>query len=429
MKTYKRFNYECKLIKVPFNNLRFILGALILLILFSSCVRKKVSQPLENKWTIGKPIVSYYAGPGHSYPMTDESARQLAEGGWNLVFCNESELDIIHKYGLRANLCVRTGELNPNNSDDEEIMIRLDELINRVKDHPAMYSYWIIDEPCATLFPQIGKLVARIRDRDPMHCAWINLFPTYARRTHLGTEGDTITAYKEYLRQFREKVKPSLLSYDNYPFFVGRDGHHYFLNLAMIREEAIKSEVPFLNIIQACSWAPSVRVPNPNELRYLTWTSLAYGAQGIAHYVYHYPVGHIGMMVDHDGNPTELYYAAQIYNREFERTGKQLLPYSSLGAYHIGNIPWGGEELPDNAPFQIVSPGKKSYLLGYFGTKNKASHVVVVNLDYKQASDIVLSGPRRMQVYDSGNDLWSEETGESVKLSLLPGEGVLVRIH
>ena len=384
-------------------------------------------QPEGDEWKIGKPIVSYYAGPGHHSPMTEASARQMAEGGWNLVWCGEKELDLVHKCGLRANLIVQTGELSPQNANDADVMTRLDELIGRVKNHPALYSYWIIDEPSATLFPNIGQLVARIRQRDPRHFAWINLFPTYASNDQLGTQGDTITAYKEHLRQFREIVQPSLISYDNYQFFVRGDGDQYFLNLAIIREEAIRAKVPFLNIIQACSWDPGVRVPNPDELRFLTYTSLAYGAQGIAHYVYNYPHNHIGMIVDNEGQPTELYHAARKYNPEFEKIGTQLLPLRSLGAYHMGSIPRGGEKLPDDGPFRVESPAEKSYLLGYFGAADKVSHVVVVNLDYKEPSDIVLVGPGQLQVYDPASDLWNAADGHRVTLHLPPGGGSLVR--
>lgn len=70
---------------------------------------------------------------------------------------------LVRKYGLRANLIVQTGGLSPQNLENTEVMTRLDELIDRVKNHPALYSYWIIDEPSVSHFPNIGRLVARIR--------------------------------------------------------------------------------------------------------------------------------------------------------------------------------------------------------------------------------------------------------------------------
>ena len=68
-----------------------------------------------------------------------------------------------------------------------------------------MYSYFITDEPSASAFPALGKLVAYLRQRDPAHLAYINLFPTYANNEQLGTKGDTVTAYREHLRQYHRQ--------------------------------------------------------------------------------------------------------------------------------------------------------------------------------------------------------------------------------
>ena len=149
-----------------------------------------------------------------------------------------------------------------------------------------MYCYFITDEPSAQAFPALGKLVAYLRERDPAHMAYINLFPTYATNEQLGTTGDQVTAYREHLRQFVDVVQPELLSYDHYQFATDGDIDGYFLNLAMVRATAQEAGMPFLNIVQACSWTPSRRVPTGDEMRYLVYTTLAYGAQGISYYVY-----------------------------------------------------------------------------------------------------------------------------------------------
>ena len=54
-------------------------------------------------WRIGAPIVSYWAGPGfpNGSELDDAAATQLAEGGWNLVWCRERELDVVQRHGLR----------------------------------------------------------------------------------------------------------------------------------------------------------------------------------------------------------------------------------------------------------------------------------------------------------------------------------------
>src|SRR5207302_2564173 len=103
-----------------------------------------------------------------------------------------------HKYGLRGML--HDGLLTAATVDAPEQSKKLDALIDRVRTHPAFYSYYIIDEPAAGTFPGLGKLVAHLKERDPAHMAYINLFPTYANNEQLGTKGDTAAAYKEYLR-------------------------------------------------------------------------------------------------------------------------------------------------------------------------------------------------------------------------------------
>ena len=51
-------------------------------------------------WQVGTPIVTYWCGP----PMTEAVAAQMAAGGWNLVWCEEKDLDWVHRHGLRAQL-------------------------------------------------------------------------------------------------------------------------------------------------------------------------------------------------------------------------------------------------------------------------------------------------------------------------------------
>ena len=248
-------------------------------IALQSTLAAQQNQSTNQIWKLGDPIVTYWAGP----PLTDTVAHQMADGGWNLVWCKESELDIAHRHGLRAQL--QDGLISPANLEDPAKKEKLDALVDRVKNHPALYSYFITDEPNATNFPSLGRLVSYLRERDPSHLAYINLFPTYASNAQLGNKGDTVTAYNEHLRQYIDIVKPALISYDHYQFAVVGDATDYFLNLALIRRASLQAELPFLNIVQACTWSKHMRVPVPDEMRYLVYTTIAYGAQGISYYV------------------------------------------------------------------------------------------------------------------------------------------------
>lgn len=386
----------------------------------------------DEAWKIGTPIVTYWAGP----PLTDTVAQQMAEGGWNLVWCGEKELDVAQRHGLRGQL--QDGLLTPTTLDNPEQRAKLDALVARVRNHPALYCYFLTDEPSAADFPALGRLVAYLRQRDPAHLAYINLFPTYASNQQLGTKGDKITAYEDHLRQYLEIVKPSLVSYDHYQFSVQGDNPDYFLNLAMIRRKAIEARVPFLNIVQACTWTPSMRVPGPEELRYLIYTTLAYGGQGISYYVYCTP-GHTGGIALADGTPTPLYHALTSLNREFAAIGKELQPLKSLGVYHAGMSPPGSEALPATAPFHFDPPVApisynppervRGFLLGYFGPDSTPSHVVAVNLDYRAEATVSLSGPSPLGVFDPKSSVWSAASGPRLDLHLPPGGGKLVRVE
>jgi len=375
-----------------------------------------------DQWQVGTPIVTYYAGP----TMTDAVARQMADAGFNVVWCSSSQLDMMRRHKLRG--MVHDGLLNPSSLDNPDTKQKLDALVDYCKQHPAFYSYYIIDEPSATTFKDLGRLTAHLRERDPAHMPYINLFPTYANNQQLGTSGDTTTAYRAYLNQFVDVVKPMLLSWDNYQFYKNHDGDQYFLNLAMIRTKAQEANLPFLNIVQAASWDAGVRVPVPDEMRFLVYTTIAYGAQGISYYVY-YAVNHKGGLADANGATTPLYEAVKPLNAEFVSIVSQLQPLKSTGVYHTSLKEPGCEPLPTNATFKIDAAQSKlmarGLLLGNFGKDEKPSHLVVVNLDYKTGVSATITAPGKLELFDATTSKWAPTNGQ---LNLQPGGGQLLRI-
>ena len=396
------------------------------------------TAPAAAPWKVGTPITTYWCGPS----MTDATAAQMAEGGFNLVWCGEKELDVAQRHGLRGQLT--DGLLSPAALEDPAQREKLDALIARVRHHPALYDYFITDEPSTTNFAALGKLVAYLRERDPAHLAYINLFPTYANNDQLGTKGDPVTAYREHLRQYVDIVKPGLISYDHYQLAVEGDRQDYFLNLAMIRRAAQDASLPFLNIVQAATWDKSMRVPTGDEVRYLDYTSLAYGAQGISYYVY-CCAGHTGAVAHADGTVTPLYETLKTLNREFAAIAVQLQPLRSLGVYHAGMFPPGTEPVPADGRFQLDPPVPamsftnlqpvKGVLLGYFGLAGKGkkpptpTYVMVVNLDYQAEAVVGLRGPSRLELFDPATGRWSRASGKRADLRLQRGGGQLVRVR
>ena len=384
----------------------------------------------DTEWRIGEPIVTYWAGPASHNELNDITAAQLAAGGWNMGWADTvAQLDIYYRYGIRGMFSIGVPDL-----DDPAVASALDEKIAQVRDHPALYAYYLTDEPGAAAFAKLGKVVAYLRERDPAHVAYINLYPTYANNEQLGIEGDTVTAYREYLRQFVDIVRPDLLSYDHYHFKKNGDGGQYFLNLALMREAALKAGVPFVNIIQACAFNPGWRTPTAHELRWLTYTSLAYGAQGISHFVYNCRLCRkSGFFRDCPESevPLPIYWAASRINRDFVAVAEELQPLNSLGAYHVGNVPQGGQPLPPDSHFTVTAlANPPDILLGCFGkSAGHPSHVLVVNLDYNNPVTTHLKGPGLLEVFHAPTRTWAPSpTGSTAKLDLPPGGGTLVRL-
>ena len=217
-------------------------------------------------WTQKQFIITFWCPP----PITDQALAAVAAEHYNLTWVPVEGLDVVAKHKLRAMLT--SDLLNPATLDVAAKRAQLDALIEKVKKHPAMEAYYITDEPGAGAFAGLGKLVAYLRQRDPAHLAYINLFPSYANEAQLGVSADaaerarvgyplnfagvgasdkTVLAYRGYLKKFVNIVKPDLISYDHYHFMKKDDGKQYFLNLALIRDAAIEAGKPFLNIIQA----------------------------------------------------------------------------------------------------------------------------------------------------------------------------------
>ena len=335
-------------------------------------------------------------------------------------------MNIAQQHGLRVQF--RHGLISPASLDNPAERQKLDALVAQVHTHPALYSYFVRDEPGTGHFSDLGRLIAHLRERDLKHPAYINLYPIYAKNVELGTQGDAVTAYREHLRQYLDVVKPSLLSYDHYQFAAAGDGDLYFLNLSMIRQAAQQAGIPFINIVQAASfkWDPEMRVPNGDELRYLVYTTLAYGAQGISYYVYCCP-GHTGGIALPDGTPTPAYHAIKSLNREFVAIATELQPLDSLGIYHAGMTPPGAIPLPKDASFYLDPPvasmpceyltsgrvpssnnGRimkpaKGVLLGYFGPGRQGS--------WTCQSDARARSQSGLQSRDRDNRDWAWEPG------------------
>lgn len=409
-------------------------------------------RPADPAWTIGTPIVAYWAGPGYdgNVPLTDAVAEQMVDVGINVVWAaSAAEVALAGRHGLRA-IYQNRALFQPQNLDDPILRPQLDAKVDELRHLPGLYGYYLADEPGRPQFAGLGRLVDYLRQRDPSHMARINLLPLNAfgppDSSNVTPEG--VASYATYLDQFVSTVHPSLLSYDCYDFRLSDgkpyDGNSYLANLAQMSQKAKSAGLPFMNIVQACKFAEYIRIPTANEERFLAYTTLAYGAQGIMYYVWCWP-GHEGGIVKPDGTPTAIYDTLKVTNREFVAIAKQCQPLKALGAYmkgyRSGHLPPGTTPLPDSSPFTISSVTDnltygngvplKGVLFGLFGQEDGttvagATVALVANLDYTASITYTVTGPGDLSVFNATTGVWMATGHHYATLDLPPGGGALV---
>jgi len=396
-------------------------------------------------WNQREFIVTVWCAP----PTDDASLRAYASEGYNLTWSSEDGLDNVKRHGLTALLTDPL--LSPSTLDDPDRLRQLDELIERNRNRTALEGYWLTDEPGSGAFAGLGRLVAYLREKDPRRLAYINLYPMYASEEQLGVSADAadrtrvgiplnfagvgdhkkaILAYKEHLRQFVDIVKPELISYDHYHFLKdGSDGNLYFLNLGLIRESALDAKLPFLNIIQACASEPAWRLVNQHELRWLAYTTLAYGGRGLSYFLYW--GAEPQMSLYRDGGKTPLADDVAGINQELRAIGPEMMRLESTAVYQTDPLPIGGVAIPSDSPVR-VSGGE--FVLGLFKGDDDSAPFMIVNRDYKKTAGarLTVDSSGVIEEFNLRSRRWktyiSAAPGKPITVELAPGEGRLLRV-
>ncbi|NLP11233.1 T9SS type A sorting domain-containing protein [bacterium] len=309
---------------------------------------------------------------------------------------------------IKGDIRAPEDRIPPAITDDD--LTGLDPIIDSFRSFRPIIGYHITDEPNAKAFANLAKVVDYLRQRDPQRVAYINLFPTYANADQLGvSRADLQARYDEHVRLFMEMVKPELLSYDHYNFFVNhRDGDDYFMNLEVIRKYALLYDVPFCNIIQAigslAEGGQVWRTLHEGEFRWLAHSSLAYGATCLVYFSW--GSGPFGFM--NCPERQQVYSAIRQVNSEVMAFAPIMMQLESSDVYHLNSRPAGTRALPTDALVRAASPAI-DLLLGMFRDSSGADYVMVMNKDYstgKTARIQVDPSVNGISIYDLENQAW-----------------------
>ena len=332
------------------------------------------------------PIVAWH-GPDYRY-ANDKTFQDLRRCGFSINFSvtREKEFNIrALELALKNNLQLLISDSRIDLSklkQDSTALAGLDSVVIDYIAHPALLGYFIDDEPSAKDFKLLAKIVNQLREKDPYHPAYINLFPIYATPAQLGVQN-----YKQYLENFLEIVHPPLLSFDHYPIMDTGLRDDYFENLEIILATSLKYNVPFWGFALSVSHEPYPK-PHQGHLRFQLYCNLAYGAKGLQYFSYATPKSSRWnfreALLDTSGNKTTIYRDAFIINNEIHKLAPILLNSKSIGIYHTPPLPIGCQALASGIPIQFVEDGE--LVMGFFQDDKNHIYVMLVNRDYMSGS-------------------------------------------
>lgn len=353
-----------------------------------------------------------------------ETFQTIKDCGFNLAgFVWPDKIELVKQAGLQCLVIESSTHVGDAEValDQAEIDKRVEALVKKVGDNPAVYGYYLRDEPSAGAFPGLGRWAAAFAKFAPDALPYINLLPNYANAGQLGTP-----TYEEYLESFVQAVKPKFLSYDHYALM--DDGSlrgGYFQNLEAVRKAALKHNLPFWNIVLSNAHF-NYAEPTPAGFRFQAYTTLAYGARGISYFTYFAP--HVGNYrlapIDQFGHKTPTWDMLREVNLRIHKLGPVYLTLKSINVFHHPDVPEGCSGIATSKLLKSVDGA--SLLVGEFEGPNGEPYVMIVNKDLHKSTPFGLQFKdagqvTRVSAYTGSTDPWG---GEDCWLAA--GQGMLL---
>jgi hypothetical protein len=371
---------------------------------------------------------TYFPLMAWNWAPSDAAAFQkMRECGLTVAgFVSPRDLDLCHAAGLKAIVSDgRVSGYNWRNVDAAVARKNVAELVAEIGQHPAVYGYYLRDEPGAEDFAGLAAVAAIVRELAPGKWPYINLFPNYANARQLGT-----ATYEEHLEKFVATCQPTRLSYDHYALM--DDGSlraGYFLNLEQMRRAAQQHALPFWNIVLTVAHF-NYREVTPADVRFQVFTTLAYGGRGIAYFTYYAPqVGNYRMApIDQFGNPTPTWSALQNVNLQVGKLAPTLLQLTSDEVYHFGVVPDGAHGPTESS--LVAAVGNAPFMIGDFTHADGSRYVLVVNKDPLKSYYCAVTfrqPPNRVRMVSPYTGQLTDFVGEQQWLAA--GQGTLLEVR
>lgn len=333
------------------------------------------------------PIVAYYGVP-MEYSNVNRF-KEFKEAGFDVSICsyNDTPVDTLirilndaQKSGIQ--LLISSGWIS----------VQPHVGIPRLKNHPALYGYFLQDEPWPKDIQETTQRYRAMAKQDTQKPTYVNLLPNYGNGMPKEIQ---MPPYKEYL-QAASTIGLPFISFDFYPIMKSGIRPTWYSCLEDIRQESLRTGKPF--------WAFALCTPHANYpqptiemLRLQIYSDLAYGAQAIEYFTYWTPKptddwDFHDAPISLDGQRTKNYALVKRMNQEL----RGLLPLFDKAEIqtvnHMVKIPEGTTRLlhvPTNIK-KLKVVGRQGALVSTF-KKDGHQYMAIVNKDYQSDMQLYIS--------------------------------------
>lgn len=363
--------------------------------------------------------------PWNHAPNDPAVLQRIKDCGFTVAgFVAPATLEACEKIGLKAIVQdPRAAGYDWEKVDAAVARKNVESLVAAIGKHPAVYGYYLRDEPVARWFANLEKVAGPIRELAPDQWPYINLFPDYASNEQLGTDG-----YAEYLEKFIATCRPKILSYDNYSLMDdGSVRENFWSNLESVRAASRKHGLEFWNIALSAAHFHYAE-PTAAGFRLQAYCTLASGGRGLSWFTYFAPaVGNYrAAPVDQFGHETATWQLMQNVNLQVQKLAPTLLQLTNDDTYHLGKIPPGCHGPSPNS--LVTGLTGDDALVGDFTHADGSRYVMVVNKSLTASRvcrpEFRLS-PKRVRHVSPYSGTLTPSDGEYVWLA--PGQGVLLK--
>lgn len=271
--------------------------------------------------------LTFYWGPDED-KFAENDIKLMKEAGFDTVPIQrfpenhakiKDVVNLLEKEGLKAAVCDdRITKLYEASEipSQEAVDTAVQEVLDYYKDYSNITEWIVCDEPSADKFDVIARIADAIHRLSPEDKVFVNLFPSYASASALGT-----ATYREYLETFCEKVKPDYISFDYYDL-IGADITEYHRggfvkNLADVTSVAKKYNKETRVIVLLTKHGDYSNVTQA-EINWQSNLSILFGMKSLSFFTYALPEDPSFVwefaMLDADGKTTDHYNAVKNAN-------------------------------------------------------------------------------------------------------------------